>query len=294
MIRFLSASALVLAGIGAAGATGTPGAPPSAERVPDAPGKARWEPTYAKARERAQSEGRFVFVEFGEAACGNCARMDQLLYPAVNFEMMLLRMVPVKLDRTGAEGAALAERYGITESPAALVVSAGGALVFRVNGFDDANDFYRHVSESVAEWDKLNVRLIHGGGDDPKEELALGTALALRFDPEEAAPRFARAAASEKADPGTRDLARTYLAAAQFRMKRYEDSGKTIEEILRTSKDPRVREQAELFRGQLAVAEGRREDARRTILAFLREHPDSALAGNARQMLTSIPADSVR
>lgn len=297
-MRSVSAAALLLSAAGIAAAGDAPASAPTATRtvatIPDGPGKARWEPTYAKARERAAAEGRVVFVEFTEPACGNCVRMDALLYPAVNFEMMLLRMVPVKLDRTAGEGPALAQRYGIAVSPAALVVSAGGALVFRVNGFDNPGDFYRHVSESMAEWDKLNVRMVHEPEfiADPKEELALGAALALRFDPEEAAPRFARAAASAAADAETRDAALTYLAAAQFKMKRYAESRATIDAILEKSRDPKVREQAELFRGELAIAEGRREEARRTILAFLRDHPDSPLAGNARQMLTSIPADA--
>ena len=299
MLRSMTATGFVLlAAVGPAGASpqsasAAPTEPaPVVEKVPNAPGKAIWEATYAKARERAARDTKVVFVEFTEPGCGNCARMEALLYPAANFEMMLLRMVPVKLDRTSAEAAPIAERYGITESPAALVVSPGGALIFRVNGFDNPGEFYGHVQQSMAEWDKLHLRMIHEPEfrDDPKQELALGTALALRFDPEEAAPRFARAAGSKAADPATRDLARTYLASAQFKMKKYEDARATIAEILETSRDPQVREQAELFRGEIAIAEGRREEARRTIVAFLRDHPESKLRGNARQMLTSIPA----
>lgn len=299
--RILPGIGLLVAVAAAAGAGGTPGATPAppasgagpvVERVPDAPGKAVWEPTYARARERAARETKVIFVEFTGPGCGNCERMDALLYPATNFEMMLLRMVPVKLDRGSAEAAPIAERYGIDRSPAALVVSPGGALVFRVNGFDNPGDFYRHVQESMAEWDKLHVKMIHEPEfrDDPKQELALGTALALRFDPEEAAPRFARAAASKEADPATRDAARTYLASAQYKMKRYEEARATIADLLETSRNPGIREQAELFRGQIAIAEGRREEARRAIVAFLRDHPGSPLRPNAEKMLTSIPS----
>ncbi|HKB70335.1 MAG TPA: tetratricopeptide repeat protein [Thermoanaerobaculia bacterium] len=299
--RFLPGIAVLFAVCAAAAAAGAPApkpapaapsAAPVVEQVPNTPGKATWERTYTQAQERAVRESKVVFVEFTETGCGNCARMDALLYPAANFEMMLLRMVPVKLDRTSPEAAPIAERYGITESPAALIVSPGGALVFRVNGFDNAGDFYRHVQQSMTEWDKLHVKMIHEPEfqDDPKEELALGTALALRFDPEEAAPRFARAAASKTADPDTRDAARTYLASAQFKMKRFEEARATIAALLETSRNPSIREQGELFRGEIAIAEGRREEARRTIVAFLRDHPESPLRGNAERMLTSIPA----
>lgn len=268
-----------------------PNAAPVVEQVPNTPGKATWERTYAQAKERAARESKVVFVEFAETGCGNCMRMDALLYPAANFEMMLLRMVPVKLDRTSAEAAPIAERYGITESPAALIVSPGGALVFRVNGFDNPAEFYRHVQQSMTEWDKLHVKMIHEPEfrDDPKQELALGTALAQRFDPEEAAPRFARAAESKAADPATRDAARTSLASAQFKMKRFQDARATADEILKTSSNPQLRERVELFRGELAIAEGRPDEARRTIDAFLRDHPESPLRGNAERMLTSLP-----
>lgn len=269
--------------------TGSPSsAPVTTAPAPATPGKAAWEATYEKARSRASKEGKVVFVEFMETGCGNCLRMEGLLYPAVNFEMTLLRMVPVKLDRAAGEGAALAERYGITEAPAVLIVSAGGALVFRVNGFDQAGAFYTHVRESMAAWDKVHVRMIHEPEfqDDPKQELALGTELALRFDPEEAAPRFERAA--HALDAETRDRALTYLASAQFKLKRYADSRATLGKILVVSKDADLREQAELFVSQIALAEGKRDEARRTVLAFLRDHPDSKRRGGAQTMLDSM------
>ncbi|HWC64756.1 MAG TPA: thioredoxin family protein [Thermoanaerobaculia bacterium] len=279
----------VLCGLALLSAISGAAAAPVSDGKPSTPGKASWEPTVAKARERAARESKMVFVEFTQDHCGNCERMDALLYPAVNFEMLLLRMVPVKLDRTTAEASALAERYGVAEAPAVRNLSDGGALIFRVNGFDNAPEFYRHVQESVKEWDALHLRMVREPEfqGDAQQELALGTALALRFDPEEAAPRFARAAAVKTADAATRDKARTYLASAQFKMKHYDDSRATIDEILKTSHDPAVREQAELFRGEIAIAEGKREEARRTIMAFLRDHPGSALRRNAQQMLAS-------
>jgi tetratricopeptide (TPR) repeat protein len=268
-------------------------APPPGN-IPEGPGKADWADTLSHARERANREGRVVYVEFFEKSCGNCSRMQGLLYPAVNFEMMLLRMVPVRIDRLSPEGAALAERYGVTESPAVLILSSGGALIFRVDGFDNPGEFYRHVHDSMTEWDRLHVKMIHEPEfrDDPKQELALGAELLRRMDPEEAAPRLERAARSKTADAATRDFALTGLANAQYRMKRFPEARTTLDEVLRTSSNPAVREQAELSRGAIAIAEGNREEARRTIAAFLREHPESKLAANARHMLTTIPAEA--
>ncbi len=299
MIRSTIAAGLLLFAAANPAAAGTPAsasdaAAPAPGQVPQGPGKADWAETFAQARERADREGHVVYVEFFEKTCGNCVRMQELLYPAVNFEMMLLRMVPVRIDRLSPEGTALAERYGVTQSPAVLILSSGGALIFRVDGFDNPGEFYRHVHSSMTEWDALHVRMVHEPEfrDDPKQELALGEELMRRMDPEEAAPRFERAARSKEADAATRDFALTGLATAQYRMKRFAEARATLDDLLRTSRDPAIREQAELSRGLVEIAEGRREEARRTISAFLREHPESKLAANARQMLTSIPAEA--
>ncbi len=39
-----------------------------------------------------------MFLEFVKEDCGNCKRMDTLLYPAFDFEALLIAMVPVKVD----------------------------------------------------------------------------------------------------------------------------------------------------------------------------------------------------
>jgi hypothetical protein len=229
---------------------------PGPASEPAGPGKAIWAANYAEARERALRDGRVVFVEFSEKNCGNCIRMHGLIYPAVNFEMMLLRMVPVNVDRLGAEGAALATRYGVTESPAVLILSPGGALIFRVNGFDSAPEFYSRVHSMMAEWDKLNVRMIHEPEfrDDPTQELALGSDLAYRLDPEEAIPRFARAAESPRADAATREKALTLLASARLNAHLFSDARATTEKLARVARDRDLREQAEIFLGQISLA----------------------------------------
>jgi len=250
---------------------------PAEPTRPLGPGKAAWANGYAEARDRARRESKVVFVEFSDKNCGNCIRMHALMYPAVNFEMMLLRMVPVVVDRAGADGTALAARYGVTESPAVLIVSAGGALIFRVNGFDNVQEFYYRVNSMMKEWDKINVRMIHEPEfrDDPAQELALGVDLADRLDPEEAIPRFSRAAESPRADPATRDKALSYLASAQLNARLFSDARATTEKLARVAGIADLREQAELFLGQIALAEGDPESARRSWQSFLRKHPKS-------------------
>jgi thiol-disulfide isomerase/thioredoxin len=269
---------------------------PATAGTPAGPGKAIWARDYAEARDRARRDGKVVFVEFSEANCGNCIRMHSLIYPAVNFEMMLLRMVPVNVDRLGSDGAALAARYGVTQSPAVLILSSGGALIFRVNGFDSAPEFYSHVHSMMGEWDKLNVRMIHEPEfrDDPAQELSLGIDLAQRFDPEEAIPRFARAAESPRADAATRDQALSYLASAQLNAHLYADARATAEKLARVARERDLREQAEIFLGQIALAQGDPAAARRSWEAFLEKHPNSPRRQDAENRIAALSSAAAK
>jgi tetratricopeptide (TPR) repeat protein len=285
----------------AASPDGAVSSPPASEvtapsPLPTGPGKANWAKDYAEARETATKDHKVVYVEFFEKRCGFCQHMDALTYPAVNFEMMLLRMVPVKLDRTVEPGASLAARYGVTESPAVLILSSGGALIFRVNGFDNPPEFYRHVNAQMKEWDKLNVRMIHEPEfrDDPKQEVELGVELALRFDPEEAAPRFERAASSPQADARTRDQALSYLASAQLKTRRYADARASIERLIRLTGDSDLREQAEIFAGQISLEEGDPAAAQRVWKEFIRKHPTSGRRPEVENRLAAISSPAAK
>jgi tetratricopeptide (TPR) repeat protein len=255
------------------------------------PGKAVWAASCAEARERAAKENKLVYVEFFKDECGNCHRMHQLLYPAVEFEMTLLRMVPVQLHLASKEATELQARYKIAEAPSVLIVSPKGALIFRVEGFDNDRVFYAHVHRSLADWDKVNVRMLHESEilDDPKAELALGADLYNRLDPEEAIPHFERAADSPKADPETRDTALAALASARYDLGRVAEARTAVDGLLAHGTDPDLLEKAQLFRAQIAAREGDYKDARARLTRFLKEHPDSKHREDAEKLLASIP-----
>ena len=263
----------------AASATASPG-----------PGGVAWARSYAEASGRAKTQNKLVFVEFDKADCGDCKRLDVLLYPATDFEFLLLRMVPVKLKLGEGEAAPLAARYHVTDAPSVLIVSPGGALVFRLEGFDPPASFYPHVRKSLADWDALNVRMIHEPEsiDDPKAELLLGAELYRRFDSEEAIPRLERASRSARADEPTREQALAYLASAQLELHRIEDAKASVAAILRSTKDAFRREKAELFLGQISLAEGKRAEARRQFEEFVKKHPASRLKPEAEAFLKGL------
>src|ERR1700675_2334224 len=80
-------------------------APPEPQSPPvRSPGNAEWAPTFGEAAQRAAAQGKFLFVEFDKQGCGHCQRMDTLLYPAFDFEALLIPSVPFKLSLVSCEG----------------------------------------------------------------------------------------------------------------------------------------------------------------------------------------------
>src|SRR5437868_10218937 len=120
--------ALLLFGSAAAAFSPAQGLPDVQKNAVRTPGNAQWAPTVEEAGKRAAREGKFLFVEFDQQGCGHCQRMDILLYPAFDFEALLIPMVPVKVLLESAEGKEMARRHGIREAPAILILSPEGRM----------------------------------------------------------------------------------------------------------------------------------------------------------------------
>jgi thiol-disulfide isomerase/thioredoxin len=228
---------------------------PSASEPVVSPGNAVWAVDVAAAKARAATEQKLVFIEFDTPDCGHCQRMDSLLYPAMDFEALLLRMVPVKIFLQGAEGREIGARYGIHEAPSVLVVTPEGRLVFRMEGFLTTRDFYMHIH---ADLDKYRAFVKRIEGQDiahlsAKEALETGAELYRRSDPESALPRLRRAATHPKATAAERDGAREALAAVELELGQTASSRTTIDKLIATTKDPARRERAELFRAPRTI-----------------------------------------
>jgi tetratricopeptide (TPR) repeat protein len=241
------------------------------------PGNADWATTLEDARQKAASQGKFLFVEFDARDCGNCKRMDDLLYRAFDFEALLIPMVPVKVFTDSGEGAELARRLGIKEAPAVLIRSPEGRMVVLMEGFSSAQDFYSNIRKELDAY-KAFARKVEAQ-DVAKlpagEALETGRELFQRGDPAAALPRLKRAASHPAAKASDRDEARELLAAAELEGGDMKASRQTIERLIATTKDPGIRERAELFRAQLPLAENRPQEADALYKKFERDHPDS-------------------
>ena len=252
--------------------------PNEGTRAVQTPGNAAWAADPEEARSRAVSENKLVFVEFeGGEECGNCQRMKTLLYPAFDFEALLIGMVPVRVDLESAAAHELRDRYGVSEAPAILILSPEGRIVFRMEGFLNAPDFYRQVHKDLDAYRKF-ARMVEAQ-DVPRlpaaEALSTGKALYERSDPGAALPRLSRAISHPKATAAQRDDAREVLAAVELELGRPAAARQTINRLIATTKSSERRERAELFRAQIPLAENKPAEALALFRKFVRDHPKS-------------------
>ena len=275
----------------------TPTLPPPAHegRQVLSPGNADWAPTAAEARTRATAQKKLVYYEFESPKCGDCRRMQALQYPAFDFEALLIGMVPVKLQIDSAEGKEIAKRYSISETPAVLIATPEGRLVFLMQSFKDIGDFYRHVHESLDSYRKFAA---HVDAQDvatlsADEAYASGRELYLRFDFAAARPRLKRAVAAPDATPVLRDNALEVLAATELQLGSYAESRKTIDKLIATTKDPVLKERAELFRPQIALQQNNFQEALDLYRKFVKEHPNSKYLDKVRSFIAQLePSES--
>jgi thioredoxin-related protein len=260
------------------------------------PGNARWASTIGEAAQRAAREGKFLFVEFDQQGCGHCQRMDLLLYPAFDFEALLIPMVPVKVLLDSAEGKEVARRHGIKETPAILVLSPEGRMVFLMEGFTTAQDFYQHARQDLDIYKALARRV--EGQDIPRlparEAFDTARELYQRGDSSGALPRLKRAAAAPDATAVLREDARELLAAVELDGGDTASSRQTIQRLITTTKDAKRRERAELFRAQIPLAENKTDEAYALFKKFEKDHPKSVYLPQVRALVARLTAEAPR
>ena len=260
---------------------------PISSRPVLSPGNADWAPNVNEARHRAASQNKFVFIEFDRTGCGGCRRMDTLLYPAFDFEALLIPMVPVKVLIDSPEGKELAERSGITDVPAVLIESPEGRQVLLVQGFMSAPDFYSHVKSELDVYRDFarKVEAQDISTISAREAYETGKELYGRGDSASALPRLQRAIAAPGATTALREDARELLAAVQLDGGDAAGSRQTINRLIETTRDAQQRERGELFRAQIPLSENKPEEAYALFLKFEKDHPKSRYLDQVRTLI---------
>jgi tetratricopeptide (TPR) repeat protein len=256
------------------------------------PGNADWASSGDAAREKAAAQNKLVYYEIESQRCDDCRRMHALIYPALDFEALLIGMVPVKLQLESEEGKRLAAEYSINKAPAVLIATPTGRLVFLMHGFKDANDFYQHARTDLKTYrefakrvDAQDVATLLG-----EEAFTTGRQLFARFDYAEARPRFKRASVAPDATPAIRDSALEGLAAAELQLGQSVQARKTIDQLIGTTKNPDMRERAELFRAQIPLAENKPAEALALYKRFEKDHPKSKYLEQVRTLIARLEA----
>jgi tetratricopeptide (TPR) repeat protein len=293
--------ALLALAAGAAAATAV-GQEPAPAPVPTpitagpvtSPGNAKWAATPDEAKVRAAAENKLVFIQFDREGrvCGLCRRMEGLLYPAMDFEALLLSMVPVKVQMDSPEGRELALRYRVHEVPAVVVTTPEGRVVFFMEGFLNTPDFYQHIYSDLKSYREFARRV---DGQDiaqlpAKEALQTGIELYQRQDSASALPRLRRAIAARDATAQIRDDARELLAAVELDLGEPAAARQTADRLIAGTKDAARRERAELFRAQIPLAENNPAEALRLFRKFQKEHPNSASHAKVDEMIQKLAA----
>src|SRR5262252_8526310 len=270
----------------------TPAPTPITAAPVTSPGNAKWAATPDDARARAAAENKLVFLQFDREGrvCGPCRRMEGLLYPAMDFEALLLDMVPVKVQVDSPEGRELASRYRVHEPPAVLVTTPEGRVVFFMEGFLNAPDFYQHIQADLKDYREFAGRV---DSQDiahlpAKEALQTGVELYRRQDSQSALPRLRRALAAPDATPAIRDDARELLAAVELDLGEPAAARATTERLITTTKDAARRERAELFRAQIPLAENKPAEALRLFRKFQKDHPNSTSRAKVDDMIQKL------
>ncbi|MFY9550183.1 MAG: hypothetical protein WAU32_03465 [Thermoanaerobaculia bacterium] len=254
-----------------------PATPSDANRPVRSPGNADWARDAEDAQAKAAAQGKLVYYEFDSPNCSACQRMQSLLYPAFDFEALLIGMVPVKLALTSNAAKPLADRYKITEVPAVLITNADGRLVFLMQGFKTAPEFYRHARGDLDRYrqfvKKIDAQRI--ATLSAEEAYATGRELYARSDPAAALPRLQRASVAPNPKPGVRENALEGLAEVQLEVGQIGPSRQTIDKLIATTKNADQRERAELFRAQIPLAEKKPAEALALYRKFVKDHPSS-------------------
>ena len=284
----------LLSGAAAAQQTPPPAPPPpsTGSHAVTSPGNAVWAANVAEARAIAKADRKLVYYEFASKDCGDCRRMQGLLYPAMDFEALLAGMVPVQVALGSPDGQRLGELYSISEEPSVLITNPDGRLVFLMQGFKDATDFYRHARRDVDAYRKFAK--IVDAQDVPTlgaaEAYSTGKALYARFDYEGAASRLQRAASAPDVKPEMRESALMGLAAADRQLGRFDAARKSAEKVVATTKNADQKERAELFLAEISLAQNKPGEALAEYKKFAKDHPKSPYLEKVRGFISRLEA----
>ncbi len=247
-----------------------------------------WAETWPKALESAKKmrNGR-ILVLLGEEDCGDCQRMEALILPSTSFFSFTRDKVPVRLDWREGDGKMLAERFGVPNVPAWLVVTPDLVVSGFQSGVISQQGWFETFTATERSWGGYLKMLADEQADPSNSEVVFAVAQETfkRRGDSLAEPRFTRLSKDARTPPALKDQSLAYLATIQLDSNRPNEAAKTLDTLLATSKDPKLLERAELSRAEVEIALGRKDVAVKKLEEFRAKHPASPLAKDAEELL---------
>lgn len=104
-----------------------------------------------KAKEKAKTEKKLLFIDTYATWCGPCKQMDKKVFndPEV-IEYFNKTFINVKIDVDTEEGQAIANSYHIDEVPTLLFINAEGKVLRRLSGYYPVQKLIEQANETVA------------------------------------------------------------------------------------------------------------------------------------------------
>lgn len=234
---------------------------PAARAADDANGIA-WAKSFKEATTEAKRRKVPVVIDFWASWCGWCKVQNKEIFAKEKMIAFSAGQVYVKLDtEDGGEGSELAERYGVSGLPTIVVTDSAGSELDRIPGYVPLDDFIERLKDIIA-------------GKGEFQTLA------------------------RKADPTSRELVK--IASLYLERNAIDDAIASFQRILDHDPDNRdgYTDEALYYLGQLAVAKGELDLARRHFETYLKKYPGEAQVDAVKLMLDRIkeaaPASSAR
>ncbi len=271
----------------------SPAAPPAkGSALPGAAGlDVLWARTLSEATEGAKrlKDGR-ILIFFVEPNCGQCQRMEALVAPSTSFYAFTRDKVPLYEDVSTAEGADLARRLKIRGGPTWIVITPELLECGRQEGPTTQHGWVQAFIEAERGWAGYKKLLAAESAEPSNLQLVFDAARETyqRGGGAQAESRFRRLVSDPKSPAPIREQSLGYLTSLEMDSGRFDEAVTHLDTLIATAQDPTLKQRAELRRADVEIARGRKDLAAWRLKGFLKAHPDSPFAAEAKALLDAL------
>ncbi len=243
----------------------------------------------AQATARSMKDGR-ILLFFTDKDCGECDRMLKIIAPSTSFYSFTRDKVPVPVLISDPAGLKLARQMRVVGVPTWIVATPDLLECSRQEGVAPQQGWVETFIQGERDWAAFR-RAQAAENENPGDLAAVyevARQLFARGAREQAEGRFRRLAADPKASAEVREQSKAYLASIDLDAGRFDDAIRLLDDLAASAKDPQLRERAELRRADVELARGRKDLAANRLREFLKAHPDSPRAAEARTLLDAL------